>query len=236
MGDLTFDSAIIAAGTFQVQAQFTVPAGAICALIGPSGAGKSTVLAGAAGFAPVTSGDIMMDGQAIQALPPAQRPVTLLFQDNNLFPALTVAQNVGLGLRPSLSLTAMEHKQVDAVLDQVGLGDLASRRPAALSGGQRQRAALARALLRDRPALLLDEPFAALGPGLRRDMLDLTARAARGRNMAVLMVTHHPEDAQRGADLTAFCGADGQGGGVIDGARPTAEVFADPPPELAAYV
>jgi thiamine transport system ATP-binding protein len=218
------------AGGFALRADLRVAAGEICALVGPSGAGKSTLLNAIAGFVPVEAGTIRVDGRAIDALAPAARPVTLLFQENNLFPHLTLAANVGLGLRPALRLSAEERARVSAALAETGLDGLEDRRPDALSGGQRQRAALARALLRDRPALLLDEPFAALGPGQRAEMLDFVGRVMRPRGAAVLMVTHQPEDARR-ADSVAFCDV-----GRIAGARPAAEAFDDPTPEMAAYL
>ena len=215
---------------FALAADLAAPSGAVCAVIGPSGGGKSTLLNALAGFAPVAAGRALVAGADILGLAPAARPVTLLFQENNLFPHLTVAQNVGLGLRPALSLTRAERAQVETALDEVGLEGLGARHPDALSGGQRQRAALARALLRDRPVLLLDEPFAALGPGLRAEMLDLVGRTMRPRGACVLMVTHAPEEARR-ADLAAFCAE-----GRIDGARAASALFADPPPGLAAYL
>ncbi|TVQ56936.1 MAG: ATP-binding cassette domain-containing protein [Rhodobacteraceae bacterium] len=224
----------VRAGGFLLEADVVVPAGALCAVIGPSGAGKSTLLAAVAGFAPVEAGRVSAAGRDLAGLAPAERPVTLLFQENNLFPHLTVARNVGLGLRPSLSLTRPERARVDAALAETGLEGLGERLPEQLSGGQRQRAALARALLRDRPALLLDEPFAALGPGLRAEMMALVERLTAPRGIAVLMVTHHPDEARR-ADLAAFCALTAQGG-RIDGARPAAALFADPPAGLAAYL
>ncbi len=240
---IAVEGLVAKAGDFTLRADLAAPAGALCAVIGPSGAGKSTLLAAMAGFAPVSAGRIRVQGREIGGLAPADRPVTLLFQENNLFPDLDVAANVGLGLRPSLSLSRAERARVAEALAETGLEGLGARTPQALSGGQRQRAALARALLRDRPVLLLDEPFAALGPGLRAQMLDLVDRTLRARGATVLLVTHQPEEARR-ADLVAFCaetraagaGEGAPGGGRILGAVPAAAAFADPPAALAAYL
>src|SRR5690606_16318521 len=138
---------------------------------GPSGGGKTTLLHAIAGFEQPEAGSLRFAGQDLLPLAPAQRPVSMLFQDHNLFPHLTAAENVALGLKPSLRLDAGERERVAATLAEVNLAELASRRPAELSGGQRQRVALARALLRGKPLMLLDEPFGALDPGLRREMI-----------------------------------------------------------------
>lgn len=216
---------------FRLTADWQVPQGARVALIGPSGAGKSSLLSAIAGFFSPVSGRILLDGRDIGALRPGERPLTILFQDQNLFPHLTVAQNAGLGLRTDLRLSATEQAQVGRALARVGLEGLAARKPAQLSGGQQGRAALARALLRARPLLLLDEPFAALGPALKAEMLALVAEVAAETGATVLMVTHDPADARAFADWTVLV-ADG----VAHPPADTAALFADPPPALQAYL
>jgi thiamine transport system ATP-binding protein len=178
--------------------------GECLAVIGPSGAGKSTLLALIAGFERADSGSIRIGEQDVTRQHPSVRPVTMLFQDHNLFAHLDVAANVGLGIHPGLRLTAADRGRVEAALAQVGLAGLAERLPSQLSGGERQRVALARGLVRDRPVLLLDEPFAALGPALRREMLDLVRSLQADRRLTVLLVSHQPEDAIYIAARTAF--------------------------------
>ncbi|GIX14939.1 MAG: hypothetical protein KatS3mg118_2898 [Paracoccaceae bacterium] len=177
---IRLDDLVLQVGGFRLAAACGFPAGTITALIGPSGAGKSTLLAALAGFLAPMRGRIVIAGRDMAGVPPALRPVSILFQDHNLFPHLTALQNAGLGISPDLRLSAAQRAEAEAALAAMGLAGLEGRRPAQLSGGQRQRVALARALLRRRPVLLLDEPFAGLGPGLRKEMLDLVASVARG--------------------------------------------------------
>ncbi len=151
---------------FTLDADLAVARGARVAVIGPSGSGKSTLMGAIAGFVPLASGRILWGGADLARQPPGERPLSILFQDQNLFPHLTVADNVGLGLDPRLRLTAADRQRVAAVIARVGLAGKEGRRPAALSGGEQGRAALARVLVRARPLLLLDEAFAALGPVL----------------------------------------------------------------------
>ena len=181
-----------------------VEAGECIGVIGPSGAGKSTLLALIGGFERPLGGAIRVEGQDITTLRPAERPVTSLFQDFNLFPHLTVAQNVGLGRHPGLRLDAADQEHVARALRQVGLEGFEARLPGQLSGGERQRVALARSLIRHRPLLLLDEPFAALGPALRGEMLELTDRLRQAEGLTALLVTHDPNEAARIAGRTAF--------------------------------
>lgn len=214
---------------FRLQADLSVPTGARVAVIGPSGAGKSTLLMAVAGFFAPVAGRVLWDGRDLAGVAPGDRPLSILFQDQNLFPHLTLAQNLGLGLRADLRLDAGQRAQVDAALERVGLTGMGARKPAQLSGGQIGRAALARALLRARPLLLLDEPFAALGPALKVEMLELVTELAG--EATVLMVTHDPADARRFAGQTILV-ADG----IAHAPQPTAELFADPPPALRAYL
>ena len=176
--------------------------GAITALMGPSGSGKSTLVALLAGFERAESGRILISDRDVTHVDPALRPVSCVFQDNNLFAHLDVAANVGIGISPALRLDDGDQVRLADALEAVGLGGYEKRKPGALSGGQRQRAAIARALVRARPVLILDEAFASLGPALRNAMLDLVADLHRSTGMTVIMVTHDPEDARRiAADL-----------------------------------
>ena len=176
---------------------FEVQAGERLAILGPSGAGKSTLLSLLGGFLPVSQGSLIMNGVDHTGSVPAARPVSMLFQENNLFPHLTVQQNMGLGLHPGLKLTPEQQQQITAIAEQTGLQALLTRLPGQLSGGQRQRVALARCLLRNQPILLLDEPFSALDPALRGEMLQLVRSVCESRNITLLMVSHSLEDAQQ---------------------------------------
>jgi len=228
---LTLDKLHIEQGTFRLSADFTVPQGALCAVIGPSGAGKSTLLAAIAGFLQPAAGRILWHEHDITNLAPGARPLSILFQDQNLFPHLSVTQNLGLGIDPKLRLSSTDHAKIAAALDRVGLSDLGARKPAELSGGQQSRVALARALLRARPLLLLDEPFAALGPALKSDMLALVAEIATEQGATVLMVSHDPEDARALCPHTILV-ADG----IAQTPQDTAALLDHPPPSLAAYL
>ncbi len=228
---LTLEQLDIRQDTFELRADFALATGAIAAVIGPSGAGKSTLLNVIAGFFAPVDGRVLWMGQDITALPPAQRPLAMLFQDNNLFPHLTVAQNVGLGIRPDLRLSRQDQARIAQALTRVGLSGLEGRKPSALSGGQQGRVALARVLVQRCPLILLDEPFAALGPALKNEMLDLVAALAAETGATLLMVSHDPADARRIAPLVIIV-ADG----VALPPQPTLPLLDNPPPALAAYL
>lgn len=182
----------------------SVKTGALCAVIGPSGGGKTTLLHMIAGFEKPESGTLTFNGQNLLPLEPAKRPTAIVFQDHNLFPHLSAAQNVALGIRPSLRISDTERAAVEEMLDAVDLKGLDGRRPGEMSGGQRQRVALARALVSGRPLILLDEPFSSLDPALRRDMVQLVGELRRKRPVTILMTIHTPDDVADLADQMVF--------------------------------
>ncbi|WP_413285284.1 thiamine ABC transporter ATP-binding protein [Vibrio sp. MA40-2] len=168
----------------------------IVALMGPSGAGKSTLLALIAGFILPEKGDIQVNNQSLLGMAPHERPFSMLFQEHNLFSHLTVRENIGLGLHPGLKLTNAQKIQVISAAKQVGIEEMLDRTPEKLSGGQKQRVALARCFVQPHPIWLLDEPFSALDPILRNEMLLLVKQLAEERGITVVMVTHHVSDAK----------------------------------------
>ena len=175
----------------------SVRQGEMIAVLGPSGAGKSTLLNLIAGFLQPASGTLTIENRDHTHTPPARRPVSMLFQENNLFTHLTVRQNIALGMNPGMKLNEAQRAKLDAIAVQMGLTDLLDRLPGALSGGQRQRVALARCLVREQPVLLLDEPFSALDPALRQEMLALVKDVCERQQLTMLMVSHSIEDAAR---------------------------------------
>ncbi len=170
------------------------------AIIGASGAGKSTLLNLIAGFLFADSGEIWLNGDNHSQSKPHQRPISMLFQAHNLFNHLTVEENIGLGIQPNLKLSNSEKKQIIDIAQQVGLTDMLTKKPEQLSGGQQQRVALARCLLRDKPILLLDEPFSALDKNLRQEMLALLAQLCKKKNLTLLIVTHQVEEIEQFVD------------------------------------
>ncbi|MGR5367566.1 thiamine ABC transporter ATP-binding protein [Photobacterium damselae] len=213
---------------FNLQAQD----GEIVAILGPSGAGKSTLMALISGFLTPQSGQIMFNGQVLNQLKPAHRPLSILFQEHNLFPHLTVFANIGLGLNGKLHLSDTQRDTITQVAAQVGLDSFLDRLPPSLSGGQKQRVALARCLARQRPLLLLDEPFSALDPILRQEMLNQVKQLAKEQHITVLMITHNPDDALLISDKCAFV----SGGEVVEFGSTQALFHAPAHPELQRYL
>lgn len=228
---LKLEDVMISQGSFALAADFEVVEGRKTAVIGPSGAGKSTLLGAIGGFLTLGGGKLFWKTTDITDAPPGQRPIAMLFQDNNLFPHLSIEKNIGLGIRPDLKLTAEDHEHVGKALDRVGLRDMGTRKPGELSGGQQSRAALARILVQNRPVILLDEPFAALGPALRHEMLDLVHDLSIETSATLMMVTHDPQDVRRIADDVIFVE-----GGCAAAPQPATALLENPPPALQAYL
>jgi thiamine transport system ATP-binding protein len=191
-------------GGAPMEFELSVKDGERLVLMGPSGSGKTTILNLIAGFETPVSGRVLIGDRDMTGLAPAKRPISMVFQENNLFAHLDVAANVGLGRSPSLKLSADDRAAVARALERTGLGGKERRLPAELSGGERQRVALARVLVRSRPVLLLDEAFAALGPALRDEMLDLVLELHSEHGMTILNATHDPLEAARLAETIAF--------------------------------
>lgn len=174
--------------------------GAITAVTGASGSGKSTFLNLISGFEQADSGQISILGRNVTRSHPSERPVSLVFQDNNLFAHLDILTNIGLGIDPAMRLSAEDRRRISGALERTGLAGFERRKPGTLSGGERQRVAFARALVRNRPLLLLDEPFAALDRDLRHGMAELLLELHRETGNTVVIVSHDQQEVTRLAD------------------------------------
>jgi NitT/TauT family transport system ATP-binding protein len=174
-----------------------IPHGQFTCLLGPSGCGKSTLLNAVAGFAPPTSGSILVDGQPVGGPGPGRG---MVFQEYALFPWMTVEQNVGFGLQVKGLPRGEVARTVDRLLEMLSLGDFRQRYPKDLSGGMRQRVAIARVLALDSPIMLMDEPFGALDALTRRNLQDELLRIWAELKKTILFVTHSIEEALYLAD------------------------------------
>lgn len=218
-------------GSFTLSAHLTVPTGARVALMGASGSGKSTMLSTLSGFLWPDTGRITMAGHDVTTTPVADRPISILFQDGNLFPHLNVSDNIALGIAPNLKLTPEDRARVAEALSKVDLNGMAMRMPSQLSGGQQSRVALARMLLRDKSIALLDEPFSALDPGLRREMLGLVRTLCDETGQTLIMATHDLRDAERLCDRVVLL----EDGAVVLNA-PLSDAIADNAPPLQPWM
>ena len=216
---------------FELSVDLRIEKYAKVAIVGPSGAGKSTLLSLISGFIVPKKGKIMIGGEDVTNKKANERKVTSIFQDGNLFPHLTVEQNIGLGIKPNLKLNDEQRERLSRSIDRVGLSGLARRSPGSLSGGQQSRVSLARALVRNHPVLLLDEPFSALGPSLKSDMLKLVNEISKEKSITFLFVSHDPQDIKKVCDLSIVVG-EGQAFSPVD----TNELFKNPPNILRDYL
>ncbi len=165
------------------------------AIIGPSGSGKSTLLNLIAGFILPSGGTLTFENKDISQDHSGKRPLNMLFQEHNVFNHLNVFDNVALGISPGLKLSKLDRELIEHALEKVGLDGFNVRFPYQLSGGQKQRLAIARALIRNKPILLLDEAFTSLDPPLRMEMLDLIKTLQEEHDLIMLMVTHNYKEA-----------------------------------------
>ena len=175
---------------WQLKAAFSLERGECLAVIGPSGAGKSTLLSLIAGFERLISGSIRINGRDYTTAEPADRPVTSLFQEHNLFAHLSVKKNVGLGRHPGLRLNQKDHLAIDQALEAVGLSGYHHRLPESLSGGERQRVALARGLINKPGLLLADEPTGNLDNKASDSLIELIQSLNSELGQTVVVVTH----------------------------------------------
>ena len=193
-------------GTLHLDVDLDVDLSAVVAVVGPNGAGKTTLVRALAGLVPLDAGRVVIDGTTVEdpaariRVPPESRSVGVVFQEHRLFPNLTALENVAFGLRASGVARYVAHAKATSWLEQVGLPEVARRRPAELSGGQAQRIALARALATEPAVLLLDEPLAAVDAAARAELRHvLRAELARYPGDR-LIVTHDPIEAAALAD------------------------------------
>lgn len=192
---LTVHNLKLSKGTFRLEVpQLAVPRGRVMGISGASGSGKSSLLEAIAGFVPLESGEIAVEGARIDSLPPERRRVAMMFQRASLFPHLSVAENIGFALRVRGEARAAREARVADWLSRLQIGDLGGRAIDEISGGQAQRVALGRALITGFPVLLLDEPFAALDGALRRELRAFLKELVVESQVAALLVSHDVDD------------------------------------------
>ena len=191
------DVCILAGDAPLIEVDCTIAPGDVLTIMGPSGVGKSTLLSFVTGtLSPDfrAMGRVLLDGRDVTGLPPHERGIGILFQDDLLFPHLSVGQNLAFGMRKGGS-RAERRARIEAALSEIGLEGFADRDPATLSGGQASRVQLLRALLSNPKALVLDEAFSRLDQDRRAQVRTLVFDRARALKLPVLMVTHDPDDA-----------------------------------------
>ena len=203
--------------------------GELLTLLGPSGCGKTTILRTIGGFIELTSGDITIDGQSIVAMPPEKRPTSMVFQSYNLWPHMTVKQNLEYGLKLRKVPAAEREKRVANGLALVKMSGTESKYPGQMSGGQQQRIAIARSLLLEPSVLLLDEPFSALDAKIRMQMREELRKIQTDLNITVVFVTHDQEEAMMISDRIVVMSK----GHIEQDASPT-EIYNNPATRFVA--
>ena len=164
-------------------------------IIGQSGAGKSTFLNLIAGFAQPEVGSLLINNTEMRNLPASKRSISSLFQDNNLFPHLSVYQNIAIAIKPNLKLHDNEKEKIFEIIEYLNLSSKTHSSIGTLSGGERQRVALGRVMSSDKKILLLDEPFSQLDPNLRIEMLELIKKIREKKKITIIMAIHTPAEA-----------------------------------------
>lgn len=172
-------------------------------LLGPSGCGKTTILRSIGGFHDIDSGKILLDGKEIQELPPEKRPTGMVFQSYNLWPHMTVYENMSFGLKLRKTPKKQMDEMIHQMLDLVKMSGTEKKYPTQLSGGQQQRIAIARALVLKPSILLLDEPFSALDAKIREQMREELKRIQKEAGLTIIFVTHDQEEALAISDRIA---------------------------------
>lgn len=195
---LSIQNLLLRRGSWQRRYHLQVAQGAIVTIQGRSGAGKSALLAAIAGFEPVVEGDIQWQGKSLVKLSIEQRPVSMLFQEHNLFEHLSVLHNMQLGLK--FASVQAQQTAIQKAAESLEIQPYLAKMPSELSGGQRQRVALLRTLLRPEPLILLDEPFAELDAYTRELAANWVKETAKNTGKTVLLVTHQNEDVERLAE------------------------------------
>ena len=192
-------------------------------LLGPSGCGKTTILRAIGGFNKIDSGKILLDGAEVQGLPPEKRPTGMVFQSYNLWPHMTIYENMAFGLKLRKTPKKEMDAQIAEMLALVKMSGSEKKYPTQLSGGQQQRVAIARALVLRPAVLLLDEPFSALDAKIRGQMREELKRIQREAGLTVIFVTHDQEEAMAISDRIAVMNQ-----GAIEQLDSPTEIY-DPP-------
>ena len=207
----------------------SIASGTFCVLLGPSGCGKSTTLRIIAGLETATQGQVLIDGQDVTHLPPAQRGVAMVFQNYALFPHLNVADNITFGLSVRKMPAAQMAGRLAETADLLGLTPLLQRKPSQLSGGQQQRVALARALVAQAKVCLMDEPLSNLDAQLRQEMRTELRELQQRLGLTVVYVTHDQAEAMSMADQVVLLNK-----GRIEQAAAPRQMYSRPATTFAA--